>query len=183
MKNDPYSRLGGLDQLLFKEDAPKPSNNTTTKQRDNGTTLPRDNEAANGRANEATSQRDNDVSSQRDNVPPKPRSNEPALARRPETTSHRGNEATRTRVSVPTGHRSNARVDERHSHDIFHDQVQWMNRIKLDIEETYGAKVTSNAIVQVALDLFIRDHELNGEESTLMRTLVLNKPSLKEGDA
>jgi hypothetical protein len=85
-------------------------------------------------------------------------------------------------VSVPTGHRPSVRVDERHSHDIFHDQVRWMNRVKLDVEETYGAKVTSNAMVQLALDLFIHDYELNGDESALIRTLVLKQPGTERGE-
>ena len=84
-------------------------------------------------------------------------------------------------MSAPTGHRPNVRIDERHSHDIFHDQVRWMNRVKLDVEESYGARITSNAIVQLALDLFISDYEANGNDSALIRTLVLGKRSAEGG--
>jgi hypothetical protein len=64
------------------------------------------------------------------------------------------------------------RTIERHSHDIFRDQVRWMNRLKLDLEERRGARVTGNAMVQLAVDLFRDDYERQGEESNLIRVLV-----------
>jgi hypothetical protein len=165
VKNDPYSKLGGLDQLLFKEDRPEQRNNAITQQRDVETTPARDNEEPGERVNEQAKARDN--------VSAMPRTNTPAPQRRRGLTTEQTIEATRTRVSVPTGHRPNVRVDERHSHDIFQDQVRWMNRVKLDVEETYGKRVTSNAIVQLAIDLFIQDYEANGNDSALIATLVL----------
>ena len=65
---------------------------------------------------------------------------------------------------------------ERHSHDIYQDQVRWLNRTKLDLEERYGVKVTGNAMVQLSLDRLRRDFEANGETSDLFRVLVLNEP-------
>ena len=164
MKNDPYSRLGGLDQLLFKEDPSKQRNNATTEQRANAPTLSRDNAAAGEQTNEATSQRDN--------APAKPRGSEPAPQRSVASTTQRGNEATRTRVSAPSGHRPQARKIERHSHDIYLDQVRWMNRLKLEFEEQYGLRLTSNAMVALAVDRFRADYDLNGDDSALMRILV-----------
>ena len=51
-----------------------------------------------------------------------------------------------------------------------------MNRVKLDIEERYGVKVTNNAIVQLALDLFREDFIRNGDGSSLLRVLVQGQP-------
>jgi hypothetical protein len=63
-------------------------------------------------------------------------------------------------------------VSERHSHDIFHDQVRWLNRAKLEIEERYGRRVTGNALVQIALDLLRMDYEMNKGRSNVVRVLV-----------
>ena len=84
-------------------------------------------------------------------------------------------EVMRTRASALAGQRLD-RIIDRHSHDIFRDQVRWMNRLKLELEEESGIKLTSNGIVQVALDLLIRDHELNGEASNLIQVMVYGKP-------
>jgi hypothetical protein len=55
---------------------------------------------------------------------------------------------------------------------LFRDQVRWINRIKVDIEENYGRRVTGNQIVQLAMDEIRRDYEQRADESTLIRTLV-----------
>ncbi|MGE0229250.1 MAG: hypothetical protein AB7I38_14695 [Dehalococcoidia bacterium] len=75
-----------------------------------------------------------------------------------------------------------SRLLERHSHDIYQDQVRWLNRTKLDFEETYGVKVTGNAMVQLALDRLRRDFEAQGEASDLFRVLVLDEPLRSDGE-
>lgn len=72
--------------------------------------------------------------------------------------------------------RPEARTVERHSHDIFKDQVRWMNHLKLDLEEQYGVKVTGNAIVQRALDIVRLEYMRRGDESSLFRALVGREP-------
>lgn len=74
--------------------------------------------------------------------------------------------------AAPTLAVRDGRRAERHSHDIFLDQVRWMNRLKLELDERFGAKVTSNALVQAAIDMLRHDFERNGERSELFRTLV-----------
>ncbi|MCC6236797.1 MAG: hypothetical protein IT299_04395 [Dehalococcoidia bacterium] len=60
----------------------------------------------------------------------------------------------------------------RYSHDIYVDQARWMSHLKLELEERYGARITANALVQVALDLLRADCESAWEESVVYRTLV-----------
>lgn len=84
----------------------------------------------------------------------------------------RNNVGPRASTQQRTSARAPIRSVERHSHDIFQDQVRWMNRLKLDLEERHGVKVTGNAMVQLALDIFLNDFERNGDESNLIRVLV-----------
>ena len=147
MKKDPFAGLSGLDQQLFSQ--------STTKQRNNETTLARTNESTTDRSNERTLSRANDPSNQRSI----------------DTTNQRSNESTRPRVSPLRGQEFN-RVSERHSHDIFHDQVRWLNRAKVEIDERYGRRVTVNGLVQLALDVLRKDYELNKAGSNVIRVLV-----------
>jgi hypothetical protein len=55
---------------------------------------------------------------------------------------------------------------------LFQDQIRWLNRKKLELEEEYGKRVPATAMVQLAVDLLIADHELNGEDSQLFRVLI-----------
>ncbi len=165
MKDDPYA---GLDQQLFRE-SPKPA--PTTKQPNNETTSQRDNAAAMPRANEATHERSGHPSKEPAHAPANARAPVAASPRRRERVS----EATRTRASASRGHVQAARLVERHSHDVFVDQVRWLNRRKLEIEEAYDLKVTINAMVALALDLLIDDYEAHDERSALMRVLVFGE--------
>jgi hypothetical protein len=70
---------------------------------------------------------------------------------------------------------------ERHSHDIFRDQVRWMNRTKLEIEERYGLRVTSNALVGLAIDMVRSDYERKRSRSALIRVLVEGEELEAEG--
>jgi hypothetical protein len=144
---DPFSDIKlssgvGLDQRLFQK-----GDEGTTKQRDNVTTEQRDNQPGSEQNNETTKRRSGAAASRR----LRERTRRPTLAVRIVSASER--------------------IDERHSHDIFRDQVRWMNRTKLEIEETYGKRITSNAIVKLALDLLIDDFERHGESSKLISSL------------
>lgn len=160
MKNDPYARLGGLDQQLFQREPKK----EPAKQSNNVTTLSRSNEPTTDRSGDASPRRDNEKAKHRVNVP----------------STQRGNEATRTRASSPKGLVTRSRIQERHSHDIYQDQVRWINRLKVDIEETHGAKLTGNQVVQLAIDLIRADYERHGEDSALIRRLVKGEPANAE---
>lgn len=70
------------------------------------------------------------------------------------------------------GNGASTRRLSRYAHDLYIDQVRWMNRLKLELEEGYGVKVTGNAVVQLALDMLREDFVRNGEASVLIRALV-----------
>lgn len=89
-----------------------------------------------------------------------------------EATNQRLNEATRPPAATLKGQMGSNRVSERHSHDIFHDQVRWLNRAKLEVEERYGRRVTVNGLVQLALELLRKDYEMNRTRSNVVRVLV-----------
>jgi hypothetical protein len=156
MRKDPFAALSGLDQELFREESQEPR----TKQRNNETTLSRNNVPSTSRLNETTLSR----------------ANEPTDKRSIETTNQRLNEATRSQAAPLPGQTGLGRVSERHSHDIFHDQVRWMNRAKLEVEERYGRRVTVNALVQLAVDLLRADYEVNKTRSNIVRVLVRGEP-------
>jgi len=143
----------GRDQRLF---APPVSPDAvaaeTTKQRTNTTTLARDNAPAPAGTHEAT------------HAP----ATEPSLGRNTAAAQEPALASARPPANVP---REERRV-ERHSHDIFMDQVRWMNRLKLELGEELGVKLTSNALVQLAIDMLRRDFDANGERSELFRTLI-----------
>jgi len=67
------------------------------------------------------------------------------------------------------------RLTERRPYDFFRDQILWLNKTKVEIQEKYGRKVTANAMVQLALDLFIKDHKRRKERSKLITNLVSNQ--------
>lgn len=64
------------------------------------------------------------------------------------------------------------RLIDHRPYDFFQDQIRWLNRKKLELEEEYGKRVPATAMVQLAVDLLIADHELNGEDSQLIRVLI-----------
>ena len=71
--------------------------------------------------------------------------------------------------------RPQERPTERRPYDFFRDQVLWLNRTKVEMQEKYGRRVTANAMVQLALDLFIRDHKRSKERSQLVTHLILGQ--------
>lgn len=162
----------GVDQRLFAPARERTDAGTleATEQRANAPTLSRNNETTREPTDEPTVPRTRSATS----GPLRPRSSEP--------TGVTADVATRPPAGPPSGKRAPARMVERHSHDIFQDQIRWMNRVKLDLEERYDVKVTGNAMVQLALDLFREDFIRNGEASSLIRTLVHGDPPRPETD-
>lgn len=160
----------GVDQRLFASDGERAVAGPmeTTEQRENPPTLPRDNETTREPTNEATMTRTRSATG----GPSRPRSSDPMRATK--------DVATRPPERPPGGKRAPSRTVERHSHDIFQDQIRWMNRVKLDLEERYDVKVTGNAMVQLALDLFREDFIRTGEASRLVRVLVHGEPRDQE---
>jgi len=67
------------------------------------------------------------------------------------------------------------RLTERRPYDFFRDQILWLNKTKVEIQEKYGRKVTANAMVQLALDVFIQDYKRRKERSKLITNLVSNQ--------
>jgi len=55
----------------------------------------------------------------------------------------------------------------------------WLKRTKVEIEERYGSRVTANAMVQLALDLFIEDYKRRKELSKLVTNLVLDQRTME----
>ena len=72
-------------------------------------------------------------------------------------------------MSPRRGHPPGTRAPERHSHDLFLDQVRWINRVKLDVEEVHGTRITGNQLVQLAIDLIRDDYEHRRDRSLLIR--------------
>lgn len=72
--------------------------------------------------------------------------------------------------------RSLPRAIGRHSHDLFQDQIRWLNRVKLELTERCGEPVTGNAMLQLAVDMLREDYVRNGEESQLIRVLLQGQP-------
>ena len=68
------------------------------------------------------------------------------------------------------------RPTERRPYDFYADQVRWLNKMKVVVEERYRRKITANAMVQMALDLLIQDYRAKGKQSQLIRALVFGEP-------
>jgi hypothetical protein len=110
---------------------------------------------------------------------------EPHVATTEERPDERTPEATSQRIKGRTSGRPlvlrKERPIVRHPYDFYRDQVLWLNRTKVEIEERYGLQVTANAMVQLALDLLILDYRATGLHSHLMTHLVFGRPP--RGDA
>lgn len=107
---------------------------------------------------------------------------EPERAEAGEREQPRGGANSQERTGTPPTtrvHTFNGRAAEgvvRHSHDLYRDQVRWLNQLKLDIEVEYGQRVNGNDIVQLAVDLLRDEYEALGEQSNLISVLVFGKP-------
>lgn len=96
----------------------------------------------------------------------------PSLTSGPEVATVHAQGAPHETALASAGRRPPARTLERHSYDIFQDQAWWMNRLKLDMEQRHGVKLTGNLIVQFALEVVRADFERHGERSKLFGALV-----------
>jgi hypothetical protein len=63
----------------------------------------------------------------------------------------------------------------RRSYDFHEDQVLWLNRTKVEIEEQYNRRITASGVVRLALDLMIAEYKRRQERSKLVTKLVLNQ--------
>jgi hypothetical protein len=170
-KSSPFTGLKlsdqvGLDQRLFGSG----QTSQPTKQRDNETTLARNNETTQRRSNVRAGQRTNEHASEQDNEATLPRDNGQTMTQTNEPPDHHRNEerpsaARKGPRQAPRFAFPGERLVERHSHDIFRDQVLWINRLKLELEEQYGKRVTSNSIVRLAIDRLRADFEKDGGEA------------------
>ena len=155
---DPFANVKlseqvGLDQRLFEQPQPKRPDNRPEVETDVRTSVPKG-ERSKGQKVEGSEGQRNEGRKERESV--------------------------RTRVSSGTGHVVVKRQVERRPYDFYIDQVRWLNRKKLDLEEQYGQRVTANAMVQLAVDLLIADFEERGEDSKLIRTLIKReRPSVR----
>lgn len=150
MKNDPFAKLSGLDQQLF----------STHSQA--GTQL-----NSGALAKKAPKSGKDERTSEGPDIP------------KYESTSHvtsqRPDEGTSVRMSERPAGRTKGRTVDRHPYDFYHDQVMWLNRMKVEIEERYEVQVTANAMVQLALDVLILDYRVRGRHSHLVSHLVFGR--------
>jgi len=167
-KSSPFTGLKlsgqvGLDQRLFgsgqTSQPTKQRDNETTLARNNGPTRQRNIVRTGQRTNELTSQADNEATLIRDNGQTMTPTNEPP---EPDNDEQRRSADRRRPRQAPRFAFPGERLVERHSHDIFRDQVLWINRLKLELEEQYGKRVTSNSIVRLAIDRLRADFQANG---------------------
>jgi len=80
---------------------------------------------------------------------------------------------------TPSPHRAK-RIVEHRPYDFYQDQVRWLNRKKLELQEQYGKLVPATAMVQLAVDLIIADFEINGDHSQLVSVLIKDeRPSVR----
>ena len=72
------------------------------------------------------------------------------------------------------------RIIEHRPYDFYQDQVRWLNRKKVELEEEYGKLIPATAMVQLAVDLLIADYEANRQDSQLIRVLIEEeRPSVR----
>ena len=153
MRNDPYAKLSGLDQKLF-------------------SATPQAGKIAVVYASRREKEKRPDVrSKERTDVGKKERKLQRTNVRSKERSSVRKKEGTFQRPVQPT----KERLTERRPYDFFRDQVLWLNKTKVEIQERYDRRITANAMVQLALDLLIADYKRRKERSELVTKLVLNQ--------
>ncbi len=158
MKQDPFASLSGLDQRLFAE-----ADKETRKQASTPASLSPDPQGRNPAVNQSSNTPGPQASVTADNLNGKPASGSAAP------------QSTRT-APPPSRALSVPRTDARHTYDIFEDQVRWMNRLKLDVEEAHNKRLTINGFVKLALDILRQDYEARGDRSHLVRVLIKGRP-------
>ena len=149
MRDDPFAQLGGLDQKLF------------ASQTD-----------VNHEARADRAARRPNRGSGRSAGPPRGRlagrSDRRAASGPSEWTAH---QSTGGPFGGPAGPRQD-RPTQRHGYDIYKDQILWLNKTKVGIQERHGCLVTANAMVQLAMDLLIEDYKKRKDRSKLITRLV-----------
>ena len=103
-------------------------------------------------------------------VPPVDRNKVGPTGRKTETKI--GRTVSRLKVQSPPPDR----IVEHRAYDYFQDQVRWLNRRKVELEEAYGKQVAATKMVQLAVDLLIADYEENAEGSQIVRVLIGGAP-------
>ena len=144
MRDDPFAALGGLDQKLFVAGRPPVATETPKSKPHHPEQRTPTSERPSGRPTDRPSG---------------------------ETSVETAEQPTVATSERSTG-RPDVRTIERRPYDFFHDQVQWLNRMKVTIEERYHRKITANAMVQLALDRLIQDYQRRGRDSALVTQLV-----------
>jgi hypothetical protein len=160
MRDDPYAKLSGLDQKLFA------ATSKTAKKGESATSRKRKKERPDVRSERQAPVGTKDSTSQR----PAQRTTERPEVETKKSTSGGKNEGTFQRPA----HQTRERLTRR-PYDFYRDQVLWLNRTKVEIQERYDRRVTANAMVQLALDLLMADYKRRNERSKLVTKLVLNQ--------
>ena len=159
-RNDPFSgaKLSeqvGLDQRLFQPSPPR-----TSSQRPDGTSSDAQEERPAVAKIEEPSDRPAVPRADRTKRLPKLGTGEGTAGK----LAVPGRRAPRTEVV--------SRIVEHRPYDFYQDQVRWLNRKKVELEEEYGKLIPATAMVQLAVDLLIADYEANGPDSQLIRVLI-----------
>ena len=92
-------------------------------------------------------------------------------------TKERTSVGRKERTSQRLVQRTKERPTQRRPYDFFGDQILWLNKTKVEIQERYGWRVTANAMVQLAVDLLMQDYKRRKERSKLVTKLVTNQPT------
>jgi hypothetical protein len=69
------------------------------------------------------------------------------------------------------------RLTERRPYDFYRDQLLWLNKTKVELQEAYGQRVTANAMVRLAVDWLMQDYRRRRERSKLVTRLVSEQPT------
>jgi hypothetical protein len=107
---------------------------------------------------------------------------EPKLERPDGRTKGRTSVATKKATSQRPTQRTKERLTDRRPYDFFRDQILWLNKTKVEIQEKYGRRVTANAMVQLAVDWLMQDYKRRKERSKLVTKLVSNQPTEERPD-
>ena len=90
-------------------------------------------------------------------------------------TKERTSQSPKDRTFVASSGRPKERPVERRPYDFYRDQVLWLKGTKLEIEKRYGRRITANAMVQLALDVLIKDYQHSKEGSKLVQERVMKE--------
>ncbi len=178
-RDDPFAGVKlseevGLDQRLFEAPPvppvlePEPPNERTSVRKDEGTPEPPD-----SRTSEPKSVPRDIGRKEGQSRPSQVRKMEgPGGRPKDRQSENRDVRSSRRPAELPQWPGQKQRLIDHRPYDFFQDQIRWLNRKKLELEEEYGKRVPATAMVQLAVDLLIAEHELNGQDSQLIRVLI-----------